>query len=106
MVKNRNPLLVVLFSLITFGIYPIYWLVSTTLELKEMGKDVLTPWLLLATLIPVVNLFVIIFYMWKYCSAVEEVSDGNANKFLLLVLYFVFFPVTMYLVQVELNKKA
>jgi len=38
MVKYRNPVLVILFSIITLGIYGIYWLVSTTNELRRLAS--------------------------------------------------------------------
>ena len=107
MVKNRNVALVIIFSIITFGIYAIYWLVKTTLELKELGStDAPNPWLLLATLIPIVGIFVGIYYIYKYSTALEGISNGATNKWLILILWIVIYPVAQVLIQIELNKHA
>jgi uncharacterized membrane-anchored protein len=47
-VKYRHPVLVIIFWIITFGIYGIYWLVSTASELKRIkAKDAPEPmWIL------------------------------------------------------------
>lgn len=47
MVKNRNIFLVYLFSIITFGIYSIYWLVSTKNEMNSLGAKIPTALLLI-----------------------------------------------------------
>lgn len=43
MVKYRNPVLVIVFSIITLGIYGIYWLVSTTNELRRITSSAPNP---------------------------------------------------------------
>src|SRR5688572_8007604 len=43
-VTKRNPAAVVLFSILTFGLYAYYWLYATTSELKqETGRRDLSP---------------------------------------------------------------
>ena len=103
-IKRRNPFLVFLFSLITLGIYVIYWLVSTTNELKRNTKSAPNPWLLLLLLIPLVGFIVMIIYYWKYSKAINELT-GFSNV-ALFVLWFFVGPVGMILSQIELNKKA
>ena len=39
MVKYRNLALVIVFSIITLVIYAVYWLVSTTSELRKMRSS-------------------------------------------------------------------
>lgn len=105
MVKKRNVALVILFTLITFGIYGIYWLVSTTLELKELGaKNTPNPWILLALLVPFVNFFVILYYYWQYSQSIEEVSKGTVTGWVLFILWIVFAPASIIWAQIELNK--
>jgi len=53
MVKHRNILLVYLFSIITFGIYAIYWLVSTKNDINSLGAKIPTAWLII---IPIANM--------------------------------------------------
>ncbi len=103
-IKKRNPFLIVLFSLITLGIYSIFWLVFTTNELKNNTKSAPNPLLLLAMLIPIVGIFVSLFYMWKYCKAINELT-GFSNIILFLLWIFIA-PVGMILSQMELNKRA
>ena len=104
MVKYRNPVLIIVFSIITIGIYSIYWLVSTTNELRRMSSKAPDPWMLLLLLVPVVNIVVDIWYYWKYSEAVEEVS--GVNMVLLFIFWIILSPVSMVLTQIELNKKA
>lgn len=104
MVKYREPILVIVFSFITFGIYSIYWLVSTTNELRRISSKAPDPRMLLLLLVPVVNIVVEIWYYWKYSQAVEEFS--GVSRVLLFVFWIILSPVSMVLTQIELNKKA
>ena len=59
MVKHRNIFLVYLFSIITFGIYALYWMVSTKNEINSLGAKIPTAWLLI---VPIANLY----WIYKY----------------------------------------
>ena len=61
-IKHRNVVLVYLFSIITLGIYTIYWVVSTKNDINSVGGDVPTGWLLI---IPIANLY------WIYNYSVQ-----------------------------------
>ena len=104
MVKYRNPILVIVFSIITLGIYAIYWLVSTTNELRKMTSSAPNPWLLLLFLVPLVNIFVAIWYYWKYSKAIEEIT--SFDHVLLFILWLLVSIAAMVITQIELNKKA
>lgn len=104
MVKYRNPVLVIVFSIITAGIYSIYWLVSTTNELRRLTSTAPNPWSLLLLLIPLVNIFVGFWYYWKYSAAIGEIS--NLESWLLFILWILVSPAAMVVAQIELNKKA
>jgi len=103
-IKKRNPWIVLLLSIITFGIYTIYWLVSTTLELKNSTKSAPNPKLLWLLLIPFVNIIILIMYYWKYSSAINELT--GFSKAGLFVLWIFLSPVAIVLSQMELNKKV
>ncbi len=103
-IKNRNPILVLVFTLLTLGIYGIYWIVSTTNELREKTQSAPNPWLLLLSLIPFVNFIVMLIYFWKYSKAINELTGFSAGG--LFALWFLLSPVAMILTQLELNKKA
>ena len=103
-IKKRNPWLVLLFSVITFGIYAMFWLVFTTNELRKNTKSAPNPWLLVLMFIPIVNIIVMFIYFWKYSKAINELTGfSTTTLFLLLVLIG---PVAMPIAQIELNKKA
>lgn len=104
MVKYRNPVLVVIFSIITLSIYAIYWLVSTTNELRTLTSTAPNPWTLLLLFVPLLNFFVGLWYYWKYSEALEEISGFNMVLF--FILWLIIWPVAMVIAQVELNKKA
>lgn len=103
-IKRRKPLLVLLFSLITFGIYFIYWVVSTTNELRKNTKSAPNPLLLLLLLVPLVNIVVTVIYYWKYSKAINELT--GFDKVGLFILFMLFSPAAMIVSQVQLNKKA
>ena len=104
MVKYRNPFLVIVFGIITFGIYSIYWLVSTTNELRGLTSTAPNPWHLLWILVPFVGFFVQLWYYWQYSAAIEEISDFSGV--LLFVLWLIISPVAMIIAQIQLNKRA
>ncbi len=104
MVKYRNPILVIVFSIITLGIYSIYWLVSTTNELRRLTHTAPNPRALLLLLVPLVGFFVAIWYYWKYSEAIGEIS--NFESWLLFILWLLVSPAAMVIAQIELNKKA
>ncbi len=103
-IKRRNPFLVLIFCIITLGIYGIYWVVSTTKELRSSTSSAPNPWLLLTLILPPVGMIVMIYYYWKYSKAINELT--GFNSILLFVLWILLGPVAMVISQIELNKKA
>ena len=104
MVKYRNVVFVIVISIITGGIYAVYWLVSTTNELRRMTSSAPNPWFLLLMLVPIANIIVFFWYYWKYSKAIGEISDFD--PVLLFVLWVIISPVAMIIAQIQLNKKA
>ncbi len=103
MIKRRELLMQVLLTIVTLGIYTIYWLSVTSQEMIEYkrldGNAVL--WLVLA-LIPVIQLYA----YYKHGEAVETLTDGSINKWLILLLWIFFSPAVWLITQLELNKRA
>lgn len=99
MVKKRNIFLVYLFSIITFGIYGIYWTVSTKNEMNTLGAKIPTAWLMI---IPIVNLF----FIYKYCEGYATVIKKDNNSVLWFILFLFVSIVMPGIVQNELNKLA
>lgn len=96
--KQRNPAAVFLLSLITFGIYTIYWQVKTKGDLVRLGAtDIPTSWLII---IPLANLY----WIWKYSLGVEQVSKGKISAVLVLILFLLLSIVGVAILQSEYNK--
>ena len=99
MVKHRSIFLVYLFSFITYGIYSLYWVVSTKNEINNLGAKIPTAWLLI---IPIANLY----WIYKYCEGFAENVKRDNNTVLWFVLYLLVSIVMPAIVQSELNKLA
>ena len=98
-IKKRNIVLVYLFMIITFGIYGIYWLVSTKNEMNSLGAKIPTAWLVI---VPIAN----IYWHYKYAEgfATRVKKDNNTVLwFLVIIIVGIVMPA---LVQSELNKLA
>lgn len=101
-IKRRNPVAVLILSIITLGIYGIYWVVSTTNELRKNTKSAPNPNMLWLFLIPVVNIIIFFFYYWKYSQAIEELTGFTGVGLFLLWIFFS--PIAIIISQVQLNK--
>lgn len=100
--KKRNPIAVILFSIITLGIYAIVWFVKTKLEMNRQGAKIPTAWLII---IPIIN----IWWVWKYCEGVEEVTSSKMSAvtamLMLVILGFIGLSVIgMAIIQDQFNK--
>lgn len=95
--KNRNPFVVILLTMITFGIYGIVWEVKTKNEINRLGASIPTAWLII---VPIAN----IWWLWKYCEGVEKTTSGNTSGVLAFVLLFLLGAVGMAIIQYEFNK--
>ena len=100
MFEKRDPIKVIIFTLITFGIYGLYWYIKTSEALKEQGKDI-PHWILL--FIPIANLF----WVYKFYTAVEEVTNKEFNAILWLAISLltgIGAYVAIFIIQDKLNK--
>lgn len=103
-IKHRNPLLVLMFSLITFGIYAIYWYVVTTKELRKNTSFAPNPWLILLSFVPIACIPFMFYYDWKYSRAINELTGYDTMT--LFIIWVFLPPAAMYISQTELNTKA
>lgn len=88
---------IIIFSVITFGIYALVWVVKTKTEINSLGGKIPTAWLLI---IPFVNLY----FIYKYAEEFSKFVKKDNNAILWFLLYLVISPVFMILAQIELNK--
>ncbi len=98
-IQKRDPLVVVILSLVTLGIYGLYWVYKTKEELNSLGAKV--PSFILA-FIPIVN----IYFFWKYCEAFTTYVKKDESPILYFLLWIIIYPVAQYIIQSELNKLA
>ncbi|MCK5040016.1 MAG: DUF4234 domain-containing protein [Candidatus Aenigmarchaeota archaeon] len=99
MVKKRNILVVYLLTIVTFGLYGIYWTISTKTEMNELGAEIPTAWLMI---IPIVNLY----WLYKYCEGFATKVKKDNNTVLWFVVYLFIGIVMPFIIQSELNKLA
>lgn len=99
MIKNRNIVLVYVWSFLTFGIYLLYWHVQTKEELKSLGADIPTAWLLI---VPIANLY----WLYRYCEGYSNFVKKDNNAVLWFLVYAVIGIIMPAIVQSDLNKLA
>ena len=103
MIKRRNMAMQVLLMIITLGIYGIYWFYVTSKEMVEYKQLDGSPalWTVLS-LIPFVNLYA----DYKQGEAVEALTDGSINRWIIFILWLIFSPAVWFITQTELNNRA
>ncbi len=96
---KRSVAMVVILSIITFGIYALVWMVKTKNEMNSQGANIPTAWLLI---VPVIS----IWWMWKYAGGVEHVTRGKSSQVIAFILMFVLGVIGMAIIQDAFNKVA
>lgn len=99
MIQKRNVVAVYLLTIITFGIYGIYWEVKTKEEINSLGADIPTAWLLI---IPIAN----IYWFYKYAEGYSNVVKKDNNGILWFILFWLVTVIMPAIVQSDLNKIA
>jgi hypothetical protein len=87
----------VVLTVVTGGLYALYWFYSTASQLDESTNQDLTP---ILGVIPVVNLI----SAWQISSAAESVTDQS--NIVMFVLFLVLAPVSWYWIQSGMNDVA
>lgn len=94
---QRNPFAVFGLSIITFGIYALYWAVKSKGEMVQRGAEIPTAWLII---VPIAN----IWWLWKFSEGVEKVTNGKMSGVIAFILLLVLDIIGMAVVQNEFNK--
>jgi hypothetical protein len=97
--NRRSVVAVLLLPFVTFGIYGLVWFVKTKNEMKTLGADIPTAWLLI---VPFAN----IFWMWKYAGGVEKVTGGKQSQAIAFILLFLLGSIGGAILQDSFNKLA
>jgi magnesium-transporting ATPase (P-type) len=98
-IKRRNVVAVIILSLITFGIYCIYWTYQTKEEINSLGAKIPTAWLMI---VPIAHFY---FY-YKYCEGFSTFVKKDNSPILWFLLFLVISPIAIIFIQLELNKLA
>lgn len=93
---NRSPFAVFLLSLVTGGIYGVFWYYWTKQEMNSQGADIPTLWLII---IPFVNYY----WLWKYSEGVEKVTKGSLSGPVAFLLMFLLGSIGAAIIQDKFN---
>ena len=96
---NRSPASVFFLTLITFGIYGIFWYAGTRGEMVARGADIPGIWLMF---VPVLNLL----FVWKWCQGVKRVTNGSTSAVGAFLLILFLSVIGMAIIQGAFNKVA
>ena len=113
MIKNRNIALCIIFSIITCGIYGIYWFIVMTDEMNELAPDDYATSGGLAFVFSLITCGIYSIY-WNYKMGIKmndiEMQEGkgnNSNHILFLLLSLFGLSIINYcLMQSKLNAHA
>ncbi len=103
-IKNRNMFIQVLLTIITLGIYTIYWFYQISMEMKNIANDTNASPALWTVLLFIP--FGAFYSYYKFSELYEKISAEKFNRWLLFVLYIVFSPAVWFIVQTDLNRRA
>ncbi len=112
MIKQRNPVLVLVLSIVTCGIYGLYWVYQSLHELEQTtGKtDSMNSMvvLLLCLFLPSVGYLLYGMVLNDQLNALRAMhgQPEEDNKVLYMILGFFIFVVLLFMGQSEINKFA
>ena len=95
--RNRSVIMLIVWTFVTLGFYPLYWMVSTKNEMNRVGAQIPTAWLLI---VPIVS----IFWFWKYSEGVGVVTRGKLSGPVAFLLLFLLSIIGMAIVQSQFNQ--
>ena len=102
-IKYRNMIMQVILSIVTLGIYAIYWYYVTLDELhKANGKAERAGMWTLLSIIPIASLFA----QWHHSLEYADFTKSKYPGIAIFIPWIVFSPVVWFLIQSDLNKAA
>jgi len=99
----RKPIYVLLLFVVTLGLYGIYWFAVTSVELKNITSEAPNPQLLWLLLVPVVGIFIMIFYAGQHSRAIYKVTNFNPHFMFIFWASIILSPVAIFVSQREIN---
>ncbi len=95
--KKRNIFLIYLLSILTLGIYYVYWIVSTRDEMGSQGIKIPTGWMIF---IPIAN----IIWLYLYIKGFTKIKQSQNTTLLFILIFLTGTILTPIIVQSTLNK--
>lgn len=95
--KERNLWVMAILSVITCGLYFIYWLVKTKNEITCLGAEIPTAFLVI---IPIAN----IYFWYKYAQGFTDYIKKNGESVAYFLLLLLLPMIGMLVVQAAMNK--
>lgn len=99
MMMQEGAVKVILLTFVTCGIYAMYYLYKTSEEMNARGADIPS---FVHFFIPILN----IIWLWKWMKGVEHVTNGAQSAGMLLLIWIVFYPAAIFMVQSKFNEIA
>ena len=94
---KRSPVAVFVLSIVTLGIYALYWLVRTKTEMNSNGASIPTAWYLI---IPLAN----IWWYWKFSQGVEKVTNKGMSAGVVFLMLWLLPIIGSAIIQSTLNE--
>lgn len=108
--EKREPGMVILFTILTCGIYGIWWFHTYATEIKNsLGRQDLNPTTDLLLTFVTCGIWGIFAFYYKYPKLLVDMQQRvglppNDISMMTLLFAFIFGPVSIFLIQTELNK--
>lgn len=96
---SRSPLGILILSIITLGIYTIFWAVWTKNEMNAKGVQTPTAWLII---VPIANFY----WWWRFSEGVERVTNRGMSAITAFLLVLFLSVIGLAIIQSSLNKVA
>lgn len=98
MIQRSVPMVVIL-SLVTFGIFPLIWYWTNAMAMKEKGWNVLHP---IMIIIPIAN----IIFIWQFSGGVEKATNSKFSQPVALLLLLLLGFIGMAVIQNAVNETS
>lgn len=91
MVKQRNIALCIVFSILTFGIYGLYWFVKITDELNSLSNNNKSAGGAMAILFCILTCGIYgLYWYYKQGQKIDEITNNNGNTGIVYLLLGLF----------------
>ena len=91
---------ILVYTVLTLGIYAFYWFYSVNKQIKLEYDEEYSPfWRTIGLLVPIYDILV----LWRVSDTVTRTVIEDQNGPVIFLLWIVFFPAAIYLVQDGIN---